>query len=173
MTKEAINNAGQLVRVPKDTPVSTKGGKNYLLTASEQTAYDESLANYLAGQLDREKSKKKEELSAYYNSDDVRIRAFKNKSIEVRDKALLGITLVRGRLVDNNEVTALDWYYDDGTNEQLNLGEVKQLHKFLVSEDSRLRKIKKTHTDAIDALTTVEQVQNYDVKSDIDGLSWI
>lgn len=173
MTKKAIDQFGIEVIVSDDTVVKTVNGVHYLLSTQEKAEYDAKLAAFEAGALDRAKADAKQKLNEYYNSDEVRTVAYNNHAIIIRDKALLGITLLRGRLVDNNEVTEMDWHFDDGSSDTLNLGQIKQLHKFIVNKDAELRKLKKLHSDAIDALTTVEDVKNYDITISIGGIAWV
>ena len=117
MSKLAIDNNGNEVSVADDFPTKLVSGVRYLLSSEEQAEYDSSMAAYNAGAVDRAKDRKKGELTTYYKSDTVRMFVYNNHSIKVRDKSIQGISIVRGRLVDNDDVTSLDWYFDDGSVE--------------------------------------------------------
>ena len=171
--KEAIDNNGNVVNVSRDTLVKFRDGKAYLLTSSEESIINSAKTANAANLINILKENKIEDLDQYYNSDTVREVTRSGKKIKIREKALIGAALTRSHLVDNSSVNSIEWHYDDDSSETLNLGQLKQLSKFIVEEDARLKKLRKLHRDAINALTDESAVEKYDVKASIGGLNWI
>lgn len=149
------------------------GNGVYKLEGLELEDKETREAAYIAEAPQRAKQVKLKQLKNYYDSDEVRLLAYGNHKVKIRDKALQGVSLVRARLVDNQEVTQAKWFYDDDTTVVVDKAEIKSLHKFIFEKDNNLREIKAEHINAIKALTDLDAIENYDITAPINGLSWI
>lgn len=113
------------------------------------------------------------ELKEYYKSDEVRFVIYNNHLVKLNEGSLAGTDGKRTRLKDNGDKTADLWYYDDGSSELLDLNGFTNLNNLLWDTDQNLRDIRQAHKEAIEALTTVAEIEAYDFTADINGLSWV
>lgn len=171
--KKVIDNDGNEVSVSDDTVVSSVDGVDYLLTPEQETKMQEAIAEAESAAPQVAKDNAFRALKEYYKSDDVRFVIYNNHLVKLNEGSLAGTDGKRTRLKDNGDKTEDLWYYDDGSSELLDLNGFTNLNNLLWDTDQNLRDIRQAHKEAIEALTTVAEIEAYDFTADINGLSWV
>ena len=166
ITTVKLQTNGYLVNGNINVPNSA-GNRNYqevqewLETNTADPIYD----------LDETRANKLKELEKQYNNAIVRTVVYNTKKVIVNEDSLNGIQS-KITLIENNTVTSVNWYFDDGNTSSLALSDLQELQILIANKDQLLRDIKHEHQQAIEALTDVTSIDAYDVTGDSQNYSW-
>lgn len=179
MMKTVQDRDGNVIEVTLGTPCHA--GSNGALPVMLDEVLDADLfaematreAIYAAARPQKAKDKKLKDLKKYYKSDAVRSVQYNSRQIFATRNARDGTTELRARLKDNVEVTTIDWFFDDGSTQTLDVAEITALNKMVIDKDQDLRRLRRGHSQLIKALSTAEEIEAYDFTVSIGGRNWI
>ena len=125
--------------------------------------------------LARLKKDKKQQVKDRYKSESARKVIYNNNIVLVNEKSVQGIDSKRQRVEDNNDIDDIIWFFDDvdengeriETATKLDTTQARGLHKQIADRDQYLRKLKYVHCININNLTTIEEVESYDIEQPI------
>lgn len=116
--------------------------------------------------LDDLKAAKKSEVYAYYKREDLSHRqiTFNNHMIICRKSAMESVARKAAAFTMTNSAALepVTWYFDDGSSQDLLSDDLKALQLVLEQRDQLLRDKRKEKYDAVDALTTADDILAYD-----------